>query len=335
MPPSRELLRSLAATYGYHPDALEKVLRLIELLREVGRHPLLTRVLVLKGGTALNLFHLSLPRISLDLDFNYIGQVGREQMLAEKASVEGAIETVVGSLGYPTIRAGLEVTHASTRWELPYAETGGSSDHLEVSVSWIHRVPLLGTVRRLVRPLHPGYATEAELLALEEIYAGKVSALLDRAHPRDLYDVAQILGITGAFRHDRARPVALFYLALSSDDPRPRGLSNMLTITDQNIRRYLYPLLRRGEVPSKDSLLTIVTPHLKTLLDLSKQEEAFFDAVARGESQTALLFPDPGIAARAGSSPALDWKLLNAREHLAGRRPPAGRRRGGRSRRKP
>ena len=74
MPPSRELLRSLAATSGYHPDVLEKVLRLIELLREIDRHPLLTQVLALKGGTSINLFHLKLPRISVDLDFNYMGQ---------------------------------------------------------------------------------------------------------------------------------------------------------------------------------------------------------------------------------------------------------------------
>jgi predicted nucleotidyltransferase component of viral defense system len=335
VPPSRELLRSLAATSGHHPDVLEKVLRLIELIGEIDHHPLLTRVLALKGGTALNLFHLSLPRISVDLDFNYIGQGDRDQMLAERTSVEGAIEAVVRSLGYPTIRAGFEDAHAGARWELPYTETGGSSDHLEISVSWIHRVPLLGTVRRLVHPLHPGYTTEAELLSLEEIYAGKVAALLDRAHPRDLYDVTQILGILGSLRHDSARQAALFYLALSSDDPGTRGLSNVLTISDQSIRRYLYPLLRRGEVPSKDSLVTMVTPHLEVLLDLSKQEEAFFEAVARGESQTALLFPDPEIAARADASPALNWKLLNVREHLAGRRPPAGRRRGRRTRRQP
>lgn len=133
-----------------------------------------------------------LPRISVDLDFNYVGQVGRAQMLAEKSQVEGVIETVARSLGYPTIRAGVEEAHASTRWDLPYTETGGSSDHLEVSISWIHRVPLLATVRRPVYRLHPGYTTETALLGLEELYAGKVAALLERAHPRDLYDVVQV-----------------------------------------------------------------------------------------------------------------------------------------------
>ncbi len=156
--------------------------------------------------------------------------------------------------------------------------------------------------------------------------------------PRDItriccYDVVQILAIMGSLRQDRAREVALFYLALSSGDPRTRGLSNVLNISDQSVRRYLYPLLRRGEVPSKDSLARVVSPHLKALLDLSEREEKFFEAVARGDSQTALLFADPEVAARAEASPALDWKLLNVREHIAGRRPPAGRRRRRRSRR--
>ncbi len=335
MPPSRDLLISLAATSGFHPDALEKVLRLIELLREIDRHPLLTRCLALKGGSALNLFHLNLLRISVDLDFNYIGQVGREQMLTEKPQVEGALETVARSFGYPTIRAGIEDAHASTRWELPYTETGGSSDHLEVSCSWIHRVPLFGTVRRRAYHLHPGYVTEAALLALEEIYAGKVAALLDRAHPRDLYDVAQILGITEPFRHDLARQAALLYLALASDDPRPRGLSGVRAISEQDVRRYLHPLLRRSEAPAKDPLIAAVMPHLEVLLNLSVEEELFFDGVARGESQTTLLFPDPDIAMRAEASPALHWKLVNVQEHLAGRRPPVGRRRGRRPSRRP
>ncbi len=114
---------------------LEKVLRLVEVLPEIDRHPLLTQVLVLKGGTSLNVFHLNLPRISVDLDFNYIGQVDRDQMRTQRAPVESAIEAVVRSLGYPAIRAGFENTHASTRWELPYAEAGGSSD------TWKYRSP--------------------------------------------------------------------------------------------------------------------------------------------------------------------------------------------------
>jgi hypothetical protein len=37
--------------------------------------------MVLKGGTALNLFVLDVPRLSVDIDLNYIGAADRETML--------------------------------------------------------------------------------------------------------------------------------------------------------------------------------------------------------------------------------------------------------------
>ena len=48
--------------------------------------------LVLKGGTAINLFCIdTLPHLSVDLDFNYIGSANRETMLEEKVQLEAMI----------------------------------------------------------------------------------------------------------------------------------------------------------------------------------------------------------------------------------------------------
>jgi hypothetical protein len=52
---SAERLHDLSATTGFRPVALEKVVRLGEVVADVSRHPLLGRAPVLKGGTALNL----------------------------------------------------------------------------------------------------------------------------------------------------------------------------------------------------------------------------------------------------------------------------------------
>ena len=56
------------------------MIRLGELTADIGRHPFLSRVLALKGGTALNLMFDSPARLSVDLDFNYIGQEDRARM---------------------------------------------------------------------------------------------------------------------------------------------------------------------------------------------------------------------------------------------------------------
>lgn len=82
---SREYLERLAGNTGFRPDAVEKVLRLERLLNQVGRHPYLGGRLVLKGGTALNLFYGQAPRLSVDLDFNYVGALDREEMLKERS----------------------------------------------------------------------------------------------------------------------------------------------------------------------------------------------------------------------------------------------------------
>jgi predicted nucleotidyltransferase component of viral defense system len=92
-----DLLREAAAT-GFQSERLEKVVRLLELLEALRSHPFLKKRLVLKGGTALNLFVFDVPRLSVDIDLNYVGAVERETMLAERPRIEQAFLAVCGRL---------------------------------------------------------------------------------------------------------------------------------------------------------------------------------------------------------------------------------------------
>jgi len=71
----QEDLQNIAKTAGFRAEMLEKVIRLIELLNELFDNTFLKQRLALKGGTALNLFYFNLPRLSVDIDLNYIGSV--------------------------------------------------------------------------------------------------------------------------------------------------------------------------------------------------------------------------------------------------------------------
>ncbi len=53
---SQEKLTAQAERTGFRADVLEKVAHLLELLNALGSHPFLKGKLILKGGTALNLF---------------------------------------------------------------------------------------------------------------------------------------------------------------------------------------------------------------------------------------------------------------------------------------
>ncbi|MBP3884892.1 MAG: nucleotidyl transferase AbiEii/AbiGii toxin family protein [Olsenella sp.] len=50
----------------FPPQTLDKVERLLDLLEELGEHPRLRGRLALHGGTAINLFLLDVPRLSVD-----------------------------------------------------------------------------------------------------------------------------------------------------------------------------------------------------------------------------------------------------------------------------
>jgi predicted nucleotidyltransferase component of viral defense system len=96
-----DLLRE-AEGAGFHPDPMEKALRLLELLESLRSHPFLKERIVLKGGSALNMFVFHLPRLSVDIDLNYIGSPDREIMLGERPKVEQAIQAVCGRLDIRT-----------------------------------------------------------------------------------------------------------------------------------------------------------------------------------------------------------------------------------------
>jgi len=110
-----ELLREAAAS-GFRADVLEKAIRLMDLLEALRSHPYLKTRIALKGGTALNLFVLDVPRLSVDVDLNYVGAAEVDAMVQERPKVEQAIQAVSGRLGMGVRRIPSE--RAGGKWRL-------------------------------------------------------------------------------------------------------------------------------------------------------------------------------------------------------------------------
>ncbi len=75
---SREKLLAESSATGFRPDVMEKGVQVLGLLEALQGHPLLKGRLALKGGTAQNLFLFDVPRLSVDVDVNYIGSEDRD-----------------------------------------------------------------------------------------------------------------------------------------------------------------------------------------------------------------------------------------------------------------
>lgn len=124
-PPSAQTLQRVAGETGYQPGTLEKAIRLLEALVEINRDPFLAGRLVLKGGTALNVFHLDLDRLSIDIDLNYIGALDRTVMESERPEIDAAIDRLLVSQGYSVRRRPEE--HAGGKWLSRYTSALGGN----------------------------------------------------------------------------------------------------------------------------------------------------------------------------------------------------------------
>ena len=136
---SRDQLQRAAAVSGFPAESYEKVHVLVRLLEAVRTHPFLGLRMVLKGGTALNLFLLDLPRLSVDIDQNYVASSNRATMLVERPRVEHALQQVTGRMGFTLKRAPTE--HAGGTWRLSYATAIGRQGSIEVDVNFMLRTP--------------------------------------------------------------------------------------------------------------------------------------------------------------------------------------------------
>ena len=95
----RQTFEELSSREGFQVDVLEKAYRLAELLREITRTDM-QEDLVLKGGTAINFMFFELPRLSVDIDMDYIGSVEKNIMKNDRETIHEILKRIFGILDY-------------------------------------------------------------------------------------------------------------------------------------------------------------------------------------------------------------------------------------------
>ena len=316
---SREKLQAESRTTGFRAEVLEKVFQLLNLLELFHSHPFLKDRLALKGGTALNLFLFDLPRLSLDVDLNYIGAVEREKMEEERPRVEQAIRAVCAREGFNIVR--LPGEHAGGKWQLRYASALTEGGNLELDLNFMFRVPLWPVVERDSNKIGSRQAKAIPVLDLHELAAGKLAALLSRHAIRDLFD-AHLLLTQGKLDAGKLRLGFVLYGAMNRKDWRTVRPDD-IQFEAREIESQLVPVTRREfheklKMPEDWArrLGKEVRQHLGTVFPLATNEREFLDRLLdHGELAPALLTSDEALSAKIKTHPLLQWKALNVRKH--------------------
>ncbi len=317
---SPEKLAAEAEATGFRPDVLEKVAQLLGLLDALRSHPFLKGKLVLKGGTALNLFVFDVPRLSVDIDLNYVGAEDRDGMLADRPKVEQAVQAVFAREGFTVRRMPEE--HAGGKWSLRYENGPGRGGNLEVDLNFMFRVPLWPVTIRSSHSVGAWRATEIPVVDHHELAAGKLAALLSRRQARDLFDGHRILRMD-EFDSDLLRTGFVVYGAMNRKDWRTVSADDVV-FDARELTRQLAPTLRVNspEVHGVESaefgarLVRECREGLSAVLPFTASEQAFLDVLLdQGVIDATLLTADTSLQRRIQSQPLLEWKALNVRRY--------------------
>lgn len=252
----------------------------------------------LKGGTAINLFHRDMPRLSVDIDLTFLPVTEREAALA-------AIRAGLEEIGERISRAvpGVDIQHTGAASPKLLVSLGAS--RIKVEPNTVLRGSLLPPQERtLCQTAQDEFELFARVrcLATEELYAGKLCAALDRQHPRDLFDVKLLQDegeISSGIRHA--------FVACVAATSRP--MAEILAPSAAPLEDiYESQFVGMPVVPvSLDELLEAREMLFEWARNsLSSKEREFLVSVKRGEPDWSLMDLE-----NLSEWPAVRWKVLN------------------------
>lgn len=146
-----------------------------------------------------------------------------------------------------------------------------------------------------------GFA-EIQIVSFADLYAGKLVAALDRQHPRDLFDVRDLLANEGI--GEEIRKAFLVYI-LSHNRPMAEVLAPARLDISQEFRRGLEGMTEKP-VTLEELLQTREEFIAELVGKMPEEHRRFLASFKRGEPDWKLL----GIP-HAEQLPAIQWRLQN------------------------
>lgn len=305
---SRQYLASLAADTNFIKDTLEKVLRLAEILKFLNTDVVFKNKLALKGGTAINLTAIELPRLSVDIDLDLAINVKKEELPDLKEKFKTRLTDYMWQEGYSL--ADTRDHFALTSFVFNYVNNAGNRDNIKVEINFLDRCHVFPLETKSL--ISKGIVENFEILTLNstELYASKINALLSRATPRDLYDVNAMLENNLIADTDSLRKCLVFYNAIAGDyDIQKLNYKNIESLNYAKFKTQLKPVIAKDDKFDIEKAKTSVIEYIKNLLTLTDNEKEFLSKMQNKIYSPELLFDDENTITNIVNHPAALWRV--------------------------
>ena len=255
----------------------------------------------LKGGTAINLFVRDMPRLSVDVDLTYLPVSPRAESLA---AIDAAMKRTAQRIRKSFRGAQIAFTQTKPENAIVRILIRNDGVQVKIEVTPVIRGCVYEPEFRTVSPSVEeefGFA-EMRVVSFADLYAGKIVAALDRQHPRDLFDVRDLLANEGI---DNSLRSAFIVYLISHNRPMAETLGPARkSIADEFLRGF-------DGMTARPVLLEHLTDARETLIEsivgqMPDPHRRFLIAFERGEPDWPLL-EVPG----ASGLPAVLWRQRN------------------------
>jgi len=247
------------------------------------------------GGTAINLYVLDLPRYSVDIDVTYTPIKPREESFNE-------------------IHKNLSIIKEKVKSSIPDVIVTEKPNKIYCNQKEIAvKVEVNGTKRGLIEPtlIKPlcnaaqnefVTANKVKIVSISQLYGGKITAALDRQHPRDLFDIKLMFDFITDFEQVKK---GFFYCLLGGDRPiveslAPNRIDHQETLVKQFSGMTNLPFSYEDYEQTRQQLGVFVNSNL------TKSDREFLISFEKGspawQNSEYEIFKD---------FPSIQWKQLN------------------------
>ena len=255
----------------------------------------------LKGGTAINLFVRDMPRLSVDIDLTYLPVEDRARSLA---AINAAMLRIAKRIERKIPDAKVHASRSADEKIVTKLLVRAGGVQIKIEVTPVLRGTVYDLALRSVVPTVEdafGFA-EMQIVSFEDLYAGKIVAALDRQHPRDLFDVRDLLAHEGI--SDELRRAFLVYV-ISHHRPIGEVLAPTRKPLMEEFERGFVgmthePIARADLEEAREAIIAAM------VADMPDAHRRFLVGFKRGEPDWQLL----GIP-EAWHLPAVLWKQRN------------------------
>lgn len=273
----------------------------VQLLVEVLPYVIMDKYFALKGGTAINLFVRDMPRLSVDIDLMYLPIEPRDESLSNIAKIfEDMSNTIESSMKFTKVHK----LYQRDDGKLSKLQVERKGVRIKIEASPVTR----GTVRE---PILMQNTTKVQdlfgfvsttVVHIDDLYAGKMCAALDRQHPRDFYDIRGLLDNEGI--SDNLMDVFIIYL-ISGNQPiskllNPNRIDISHTYEEQFVGMTTVPVELEVLLQTREELIETVNKKL------TPAHKEFLIGFKKGQPNWSLL-PFENIK----ELPSIKWKEIN------------------------